>query len=105
MIRRVRRIINCTGPQGDLLRSEEPLLKQLQESGLIRPDELHIGIDVDAQCRVVRRNGQSHDQLFAIGPMTRGAFWEMVAVPDLRQQAWALARRFSHSAWVGGEGL
>jgi hypothetical protein len=31
--------------------------------------------------------------------------WEVVAVPDLRQQNWELARRLAHAQWVGGEGL
>ena len=43
--------------------------------------------------------------LYALGPMTRGAFWEIVAVPDIRQQTWNLARRLSNAHWVGGEGL
>jgi uncharacterized NAD(P)/FAD-binding protein YdhS len=37
--------------------------------------------------------------------MTRGAFWEIVAVPDIRQQTWNLARRLSNAQWVGWEGL
>jgi len=37
--------------------------------------------------------------------MTRGAFWEIVAVPDIRTQTWSVARRLSNAHWVGGEGL
>jgi uncharacterized NAD(P)/FAD-binding protein YdhS len=37
--------------------------------------------------------------------MTRGAFWEIVAVPDIRTQTWNVARRLSNAHWVGGEGL
>jgi uncharacterized NAD(P)/FAD-binding protein YdhS len=43
--------------------------------------------------------------VLAIGPMTRGAFWEIVAVPDIRRQAWSVARRLSNAQWVEGEGL
>lgn len=102
---RVRRVINCTGPQGDLLSSREPLLRNLVDRGLIRPDRLHIGIDVDSQARTIGLSEAVNDHLFAIGPMTRGAFWEIVAVPDIRTQVWSLARRLSHAHWVGGEGL
>jgi uncharacterized NAD(P)/FAD-binding protein YdhS len=101
----VDRIINCTGPQGDVLRSDEPLLKNLIADGLLSPDALGIGIDVDAQGRTVRADGGVNDWLYAIGPLTRGAFWEIVAVPDIRAQAWALARQLSNAHWVGGEGL
>ena len=100
-----RRIVNCTGPQGDLLRSDEPLLRQLIAAGLARPDELRIGLDVDHQSQVIHADGTVDDRLFCIGPMTRGDLWEVVAVPDIRQQNWTLARRFAHAQWVGGEGL
>ena len=99
------RIVNCTGPQGDLLRTDDPLLAALHARGRIRPDPLRLGIDVDAEARVIGADGVPDDRLSCIGPMTRGGLWEVVAVPDLRRQAWDLARRLSHAQWVGGEGL
>lgn len=102
---RVARIVNCTGPQGDLLRSREPLIRHLLAAGMIRPDALRIGLEVDAQSHVVMADGGVDDRLYCIGPMTRGGLWEVVAVPDLRQQNWELARRLAHAQWVGGEGL
>ena len=101
----VRRLVNCTGPQGDLSRTDEPLLATLTARGAIRPDAEHLGIDVDGVARAVAADGTVDDRLHAIGPMTRGAFWEIVAVPDIRRQAWDLARRLSNAHWVGGEGL
>lgn len=100
-----RRIVNCTGPQGDLLRSPEPLIRHLLAEGAIRPDPLRIGLEVDAQSRVIGADGAASDQLYCIGPMTRGGLWEVVAVPDIRQQNWTLARRLANAQWVGGEGL
>ena len=91
----VRRIVNCTGPQGDLLATGEPLLRHLLARGLIRPDPLRIGIDVDELSRTIGRDGSAQPWLLALGPITRGAFWEIVAVPDIRQQTWAVARRLS----------
>ncbi|WP_375426937.1 FAD/NAD(P)-binding protein [uncultured Sphingomonas sp.] len=102
---RAARIVNCTGPQGDLLRSREPLLRRLLDAGAIRPDPLRLGLDVDAQSRIVNQDGAVSDRLHAIGPMTRGGVWEIVAVPDIRWQSWNLARRLSNAQWVGGEGL
>jgi len=101
----VRRIVNASGPQGDLLRTEEPLLKKLLERGLIRPDPLRIGIDVTQQSEVIGGDGESFPNLLALGPMTRGTFWEIVAVPDIRRQTWAVARKLANAHWVGGEGL
>ncbi|UIJ47250.1 FAD/NAD(P)-binding protein [Sphingomonas cannabina] len=101
----VRRIVNAIGPQGDLTRTGEPLLRKLLQRGLIRPDAAKLGIDVDATAAVIGADGQPSEWLHALGPMTRGAFWEIVAVPDIRTQTWALARRLSNAHWVGGEGL
>jgi uncharacterized NAD(P)/FAD-binding protein YdhS len=100
-----QRIINCTGPQGDLTRTTEPLLARLYARGAIRPDPAHLGLDVDSRAQTIAADGTSNDWLYALGPMTRGAFWEIVAVPDIRQQTWNLARRLSNAQWVGGEGL
>jgi uncharacterized NAD(P)/FAD-binding protein YdhS len=101
----VARIVNCTGPQGDLLRSQEPLVLDLLARGMIRPDALRIGVDVDRQSHVIDARGAADPDLYCIGPMTRGDLWEVVAVPDIRQQNWTLARRLAHAQWVGGEGL
>ncbi|RYD51629.1 MAG: FAD-dependent oxidoreductase [Sphingomonadales bacterium] len=100
-----QRIVNCTGPLGDLARTEEPLLQKLAARGHIRPDAAHLGIDVDNQGQTIDAQGQPNGNLYALGPMTRGAFWEIVAVPDIRNQTWNVARRLSNAHWVGGEGL
>jgi uncharacterized NAD(P)/FAD-binding protein YdhS len=89
------RIVNCTGPRGDVTRSGEPLLDQLSAAGRIRPDPCRIGIDIDASCRVIGTDGMPSGSLYATGPMTRGALWEAVAVPDIRVQAQRLARQLA----------
>jgi uncharacterized NAD(P)/FAD-binding protein YdhS len=101
----VDRIVNCSGVHGDLLGSDETLLHRLVRRGVIRPDRLRLGIDTDAACRTIDAGGKANRRLYCIGPMTRGAFWEMTAVPDLRRQAWMVARRLANAHWVGGEGL
>ena len=102
---RFARFFNCTGPQGDLLRTRESFLRLLLAGGHIRPDKHRLGIDVNAQAETIDVNGNANPHLLAIGPVTRGAFWEIVAVPDIRVQTWNLARKLSHAHWVGGEGL
>jgi uncharacterized NAD(P)/FAD-binding protein YdhS len=76
--------INCTGPLGSIGRTRDPVLRQLLNDGLIEPDQLGIGLAVDAQSRA----GKS---LWALGPLTKGRYWEIVAVPDIRGQAAAVA--------------
>lgn len=101
----VGRVINCTGPEGDLSRTSDPLLRGLLEQGLIRPDIHRLGLDVDHVCRVRTASGAPHDRLFAVGPLTKGEAWEIIAVPDIRSQVWNLARRLALTHWVEGEGL
>ena len=84
-------LINCTGPEMDVTRAADPLLAQLFGAGVARPDELKLGLDVDATLRVHDAFGRIQPRLFAVGPLTRGAFWETTAVPDIRVQAMALA--------------
>ncbi len=101
----VARIINATGPQGDLTRVTEPLLRAMTDKGMLRPDPLHIGVDVDQESRAIDHAGHSSDKVLVLGPMTRGAFWEIIAVPDIRRQVWSVARHLANAHWVEGEGL
>jgi uncharacterized NAD(P)/FAD-binding protein YdhS len=90
-----RRIVSCSGPELDISRAGEPLLSALLAAGRIRPDSCRLGIDVDAECRVLGVDGRPSDTLFAIGPMTRGTFWESIAVSDIAAQAQKVARRLA----------
>jgi len=84
---RVAKIVNCTGPETDIARAGEPLLAALLEAGRIRADPLKLGVHVDGDCRAIDAEGRASDRLYAIGPVTKGTFWESVAIPDIRTQA------------------
>jgi uncharacterized NAD(P)/FAD-binding protein YdhS len=84
---RAAAVINCTGPNGDLARVADPLLAGLTECGLIRADACRLGLDVGADGRLIGRDGAASLDLYAVGPTTRGAFWEITSVPDIRIQA------------------
>ena len=92
---RAARLVNCTGPESDIARAGEPLLDALLAKGAIRQDALRVGVDVDEDCRAIGADGRASDTLFVIGPVTRGTFWESVAVPDIRVQAAAVAERLT----------
>jgi uncharacterized NAD(P)/FAD-binding protein YdhS len=87
--RRFAAVINCTGPEGDIRRVADPLIRQLLASGRARPDALNLGLEVDAASRVAGRGPSP--VLYAVGPLSKGAFWEIVAVPDIRGQVRAVA--------------
>jgi uncharacterized NAD(P)/FAD-binding protein YdhS len=96
--RKVDVVINCTGPLADVVASQIPLVKGLVASGYGRADPDGLGLDVDEQCRVRDIDGAPQDELYAVGPMTRGAFWEVTSVPDIRIQAAEVAEVIAYSA-------
>ena len=89
----VARIINCTGPGAARSEAREPLIRDLMQHGLAQIDPLGLGLEVDGQCRLVGRDGAAELPLYAVGPLTRGSFWETVAVPDIRNQVAVVAGR------------
>jgi uncharacterized NAD(P)/FAD-binding protein YdhS len=92
---RVARVINCAGPESDFGRIRDPLVRRLLDRGLVRPDVLSLGLDVTRNCALIDRDGAISRRLFAVGPVTKGMFWEMTAVPDIRQQAEFLAEQLA----------
>jgi len=90
---KVAQIINCTGPNSDLRRVHDPLIRQLCQSGWLDLDMLGTGLHVDAHMSVRDQHGQSLDWLSYVGPMLKADFWEATAVPELRQHAFNLAGR------------
>jgi uncharacterized NAD(P)/FAD-binding protein YdhS len=89
---RVDRVINCTGPESDCRRLENPLLAALLVNGLARPDPLFLGLDVSADGGLVGRDGNISQSLYAAGPALKGSLWESTAVPELREQIHKLAQ-------------
>jgi uncharacterized NAD(P)/FAD-binding protein YdhS len=85
------RVVNCSGPGCDYDRIADPLIRSLLRDGLVRPDPLKLGLDVSGTCALRGRDGAIAPNLFAVGPVTRGAFWEIMAVPDIRRQCEYLA--------------
>ena len=84
-------LVNCTGPRESVNDAPDALFQNLSERGLVRADELDMGIDVTPDFAVVDREGQPSNFLFAIGPLLKGTLWETTAVPELRSQAYQVA--------------
>jgi uncharacterized NAD(P)/FAD-binding protein YdhS len=84
-------VVNCTGPEPRLSSSESVLLRNLLKSGMIRGDELDMGIAVDPDFRALHAKG-APGVLYAIGPLLKGTLWETTAVPEIRGQAMAIAQ-------------
>lgn len=80
-------VINCTGPGSHIQQSHQPLLRGLLGSGRIMADPNGLGAVVDEANRLLDLSGNPATGLYAMGSMTRGSFWEITAVPELRLQA------------------
>jgi uncharacterized NAD(P)/FAD-binding protein YdhS len=110
---RVSKVIQCKGIVTNPLETTNPVLRNLFDQRLARADPLRIGLDVTESCALIGQSGRASQRLYAVGPLTRAAFWEIVAIPDIRQQcaklatlitersmtARATARKSSH--WLG----
>lgn len=88
----VERVINCSGPPADITRSTNLLLRALLLDGTVRRDPLGLGLDVTTEGVIRDHNGGASSRLYAVGPLTKGAWWEMTAVPDIRQQCLMMAK-------------
>jgi uncharacterized NAD(P)/FAD-binding protein YdhS len=93
----IAKIVDCTGIVRNPTRFANPVLLSLMEQGLACVDPLHIGIEVGPDCAVISQRGTPSQRLFAVGPLTRAAFWEIIAIPDIRNQCAELATRLIRS--------
>lgn len=85
------RVYDCSGFVKDVSRTSTEPLHSLFQQGLARTDPLRISLDVTPDCAVVDAAGRPSTKLFAAGPLTRGTFFEVDSVPDIRLQAARLA--------------
>ena len=94
----VSRIYDCTGIVKDVSTGAIAIVRSLTDRRLARPDSLRLGIDVTKDCAVIDADGVASATLFAIGPLTRGTFFEIDAVPDIRKQCASLAERLTNQS-------
>lgn len=79
-----RWLLDCTGPGHDP--AKDALTGPLIVSGRARLDALRLGLDLDPQGRVLAVDGTPDHRLLVLGPPARAAFWETIAVPDIRKR-------------------
>jgi uncharacterized NAD(P)/FAD-binding protein YdhS len=96
-------VINCTGPDSDIRRVEEPLWKNLLARGVVRPDPHAIGVVTAPDGALVDRDDQPSRCVYLVGPLRKAQLWESTAVPELRAQAADVARTVLASLPVAAE--
>jgi uncharacterized NAD(P)/FAD-binding protein YdhS len=96
------KIVDCRGFGATPFEAVNPALRSLLDRGFARLDPLRIGIDIAPECAIIDHSGTPSQRLFAVGPLTRAAFWETTAVPDIRNQCMALAKRITRTVRAQG---
>ena len=97
-------VINCTGPRTDLRNCRHALLQNLFTQGLIQSDPLGLGLESE-DCAVKDAQGAVSNWIYALGPLTRPAWWEIVAVPEINVQIDRLVRRLGSEEDVAARPL
>ena len=87
-------VVNCTGPGGDFARTAIPLIAELRDRKLAIPDPLGVGVET-RDCAVLDGSREASSWLFALGPLTRPAWWEITAVPEINLQIDRLVSQLS----------
>jgi uncharacterized NAD(P)/FAD-binding protein YdhS len=90
---RVGYVVNCTGPECNYHKLKDPLVVQLFSRGIIVPDSLFLGLDVDLGGAILNLQGERVTHLHTLGSPQKGILFETTAVPELRVQAAKLADR------------
>jgi uncharacterized NAD(P)/FAD-binding protein YdhS len=86
-------ILNCTGPEERYDRLGDPLIKSLLATGRARTGFNGLGLDVAPTCELRDSTGHVQPGFYAIGPATRGAFWEVTAASNIRRQLLAVSEQ------------
>lgn len=86
-------LVNATGPSSDYRGSLEALPEALRARGLLVPNELGLGVATERDGALVVRDSRASGRLFTLGPSRIGDLFETTAIPEIRVQAVALARR------------
>lgn len=89
----VGHVLNCTGPEMDVARIEDPLVQTLRARSWLNADSHRIGVTVDANGKLLDEAGAPVPGLHYVGPFLRARDWEATAVPELRVLTRTLATR------------
>jgi uncharacterized NAD(P)/FAD-binding protein YdhS len=99
------RVVDCTGLPTNPVKTRNPLTRHLLATQLARVDRLGLGLEFNQNCALVSADGKSSRRVYGVGPVTRPQFWEIIAIPDIRNQCAVLAERLLAQATSDGTRL
>ncbi|TIX79106.1 MAG: hypothetical protein E5V21_15065 [Mesorhizobium sp.] len=93
------RVIVTTGPaHTDILRTNTAIAA-LGRLGLVRLDQVGLGLETDSQGRAVATSGRPADSIFVSGPLARGSVGELMGIPEVTAYAERIAAEIRQ--WLG----
>jgi uncharacterized NAD(P)/FAD-binding protein YdhS len=103
LVRQADAMIVTTGPGHGSALTVNPALAALNRQGLLTPDKVGLGLEVDADGHAVGRTGIARPDLFIAGPLARGRVGELMGLPQVSEHAEAVARAVALSLGVSGK--
>jgi uncharacterized NAD(P)/FAD-binding protein YdhS len=91
-------IVNATGPNYNIERSEDALINSLRSAGLVVPDALNLGIRTAQFGACVDDQGRASESLYYLGPMLRADHLDATAAAELSVHAQRLATHLAGRA-------
>jgi len=90
-------VVNCTGPQTNYNDLQDQLIMNLMSKKMILSDPLKMGIQATINGEVLQNKQEVSKDMYALGSMLRGLFWETTAIPDIRVQTEHIAKQIINS--------
>jgi uncharacterized NAD(P)/FAD-binding protein YdhS len=85
--RSFERVIVATGPAHTGILSAQPYLRELAEAGFVALDPTGLGLRTSRRGRALNARGEADSRLFVAGPLARGAFGELMGLPQVSAYA------------------
>ncbi len=79
-------VVSCVGPGHRSVVASSPVLRSLNDAGVLEADPLALGIAVDRHSRVLGADGAANPRVFVAGPLARGQHGELMGLPQVSTQ-------------------
>lgn len=86
-------VVVTTGPGHSTILLSQPVFAGLADKGLLRIDDVGLGLRVDDKSRAIGAGDVIAPNLFVAGPLARGTFGELMGLPQVTEHAVFVAQQ------------